>query len=238
VIYVVQPTGNVSLASTALGIVRIAVPADQIPRSAEYVGLVNRLLAGRPTLSDRGDAEFDYVSRKFWAGSKALAKRAIIIELRSFDHRLAAPAPGAPPQPGRWIAKGVWLVRGPAPTGPVPDAAPPIPPGSFVLAITALGFVALVAAAGSGWSWWLLDDTPARVALAPAFGIVVLALAGVVVDRAGARLTGGVGVTTPIAVAALGWAWVPPTWWRHRRATAGAPVPGAEADERPPASVD
>src|SRR5206468_5233402 len=96
-----------------------------------------------------GKGRDDHISQEFWAGSQDLAPRAIVIELRSFDSRLVPRGPRARQDPGRWIAPGVWLVRGPAPAGPVPDVAPPTAPSPILLALTALGLVALLAVAGS-----------------------------------------------------------------------------------------
>jgi hypothetical protein len=60
------------------------------------------------------------------------------------------------------------------------------------------------------------------VALAPAVGIAVLILGGVLLDRIGLRLSGATGVMVVLLVAASGWAIVAAT----RRST------------RPPASED
>jgi hypothetical protein len=203
VIYVAR-TNALAVAASAMGIVRVAIPPDQIPRTALYVGIVQRLLEGHPTLAPRGGSNYNRLSLKFWAGAKEFADRAIIIELRSFDRRLATKGPEG--LPGQWIAKGVWLVRGPPPTAPVPDIPPPTAPSPLSLVLAVVGVLALFAAAGSGWGAALLDDAGARIALAPAFGVVVLALGGVLVDHAGLRLRGVVGVAVAVVVAAGGWA--------------------------------
>jgi hypothetical protein len=127
--------------------------------------------------------------------------------------------------PDRVVAPGLAVVEGPILewTPPPPIAVPPY----TYLGIGGLGLGALVTISlvGLGWSLVFFGRwvRPVEVvALAPAVGIAVLILGGVLLDRIGLRLSGATGVMVVLLVAASGWAIVAAT----RRST------------RPPASED
>jgi hypothetical protein len=108
------------------------------------------------------------------------------------------------------VGPQVAVVAGPRLTARVPAVPGPVGPySSITLGLVAVGSLAMLWAAGMGWSVvvlrrWLrpLD----LCCIAPAVGIAALVLGGVLVDRIGVRLTGLAGAATPVAVAAAGWA--------------------------------
>jgi hypothetical protein len=88
----------------------------------------------------------------------------------------------------------------------------PRPIGAAVVSSTgriALGaplVLALLAAAGLGWSLVVTPDRISAGALAPAFGTATLVLGGVLADRLGLRLSGSAaGLVVPGALAAAGY---------------------------------
>jgi hypothetical protein len=225
VIYEVQPAGfaTIWVMIPAAGVVRAAIPPEQLPRTAFYVGETSTLLHGKPTLAPF-ERQFNYVSLRYWAGSKPFAQRAIVIELRAFNPRLVH-HPDRPAEPGRWIANGVWLVRGPAPSGPIPPAEPPRRPPTATLALLTVGVLALLGAAGSGWSAALAPrGVGLRAAIAPGFGIAVLSVVGMVADGVGIRLRGVGAVAVAVVTVAAGWG----VWWLLARRRPSS-VPPAEA---------
>ncbi len=232
VVYIVGAGGGAGGggAVAAAGIIRDGIPPDQLPTTAFYVGEARLFLRGIPFRSDFS-ARANLVSMRFWQGARPFAKDAIAIELLAFNPALAK---HGRPEPGGWIAKGVWLVRGPQPSGPIQAAPAPRPPSWPSLALLTFGIVALVGAAGSGWSFALLDADPGtRAALAPAFGVATIAIGGAVADRAGLRLRGVTGIAVAVAVTAVGWV----LWWLVRpRADATAPDATAP-DETAPTAV-
>ncbi len=69
----------------------------------------------------------------------------------------------------------------------------PSSPSQVVLASVVL--LLLAGAAGFGWTRWAGLDLPAAVAVAPAVGVAVLAIAGVASEPLGLPLSGSVGPT-------------------------------------------
>jgi hypothetical protein len=195
--------------------VRAGLPPDQVHRAYVYVGDPENLLAGRPTLRT-GEDLFNSRSEFHWRAIEPLLDRdPIVIALWSMD-------PGQPEAGRTVLAEGVTLIRGPRPGSPVPrgDLPSPSPLGLVGWAVTALLFLGAV---GLGWSAagvpgaWL-----ERVALAPAFGIAVLVLGGLVAARVGADGPGPRPVLA-VGLAAIGWA--PAAWralQRRRRQSNGA----------------
>ena len=192
-----------SLAVAAADIVRDAIPVDQIPRTAFYLGDPANLLRGRPTV-DPAKPHTEKNALHYWSGVRAL-RDPVIIRLRAF----------VPPSfiltrrqvPSRVIAPGVELLRGPLPPGPLPAATPPRPVSGLALAALSLALLLMLGLVGSGWAWSLLPESLGPAAtLAPALGLAALVIAGSLADRLGFRMDGPAGAATAATAAVLGWA--------------------------------
>ena len=221
VIYVIQAHGGNArpVAVAAAGVIRDAIPPDQIPRTGVYLGQVSRLLKGKPTLTLE-DVRFNRVSLKFWQGVKPLVRGSVVVVLRSFN----PPGLGGGHTAGFPIGPGVRIARGPHPTSAVPATRPPQPRSVVVLGLLAVAVIVVLGVAGSGWAAGLVPAGPAVAAsLAPAFGIAAPATVGLIADRAGLRLAGPAGAGTAAVAAVAGWG----LWWGLRRRRA----PGRTARE-------
>jgi len=130
--------------------------------------------------------------------------------LRSFNPGLL---PHKGPPPGFTVAPGVRVARGPRPTHPVPVTQPPQPLSVPVLGLLTLGVIVALGVAGSGWAAALLPTGwMTRASLAAPFGVALLSIVGMIVDRAGVRISGGGGAAVAAGTTALGWGlW----WWRR-----------------------
>ena len=182
--------------------VRAGLPSDQVPRAYVYVGDPRNLLAGTPTLRPGNDL-FNARSEFHWRAIEPLLDRdPIVLSLRSMD-------PTQPETSGTVLAHGVTLIRGPQPGSPIPpgDLPSPSTPGLILWAVSALLFLGAV---GLGWSAaWVPGGWLERVALAPAFGIAVLVLGGLVAARVGAD---GPGPRPALAVVLAAAGWAPAAW--------------------------
>jgi hypothetical protein len=206
VVYVIQPspTGNsLAIGVAAAGIIRDALPPEELPTTAFFLGRVEDLLAGRQTIQAR-NPRFDRVASRFWQGVGAVGPDPIVIQLGAFNPSPAARRAAAS---ARIVSPGVHVFRGPRPPAEIPAVPPPTRPSTLSLAFLTVGIVAGLAAAGAGWAaallpgGWLL-----RASLAPALGLVVLSIAGLLADRGGLRLGGGGGVAVLAGSTLLGWA--------------------------------
>jgi hypothetical protein len=105
---------------------------------------------------------------------------------------------------GRPIAPGVRLVAGPEPSGdvdPIVFSPTPIELGGLSVAV-----LLLLVVAGYGWARSLVPGPLVdRLALAPAFGLGVLVLVGMVLDALGLHPGGHAGVLAPVLSTCLGW---------------------------------
>ena len=128
----------------------------------------------------------------------------IVVRLSAFNPSAAARPAN---DPGHEVSPGVFMARGPRPPTELPPFPPPRRPSTVGLAVLVLGIVAGLAAVGSGWAAALVPVRwQAGASLAPALGIAVLALAGLLADRMGLRLGGGGGIGVVAGGTALGWA--------------------------------
>jgi hypothetical protein len=84
--------------------------------------------------------------------------------------------------------------------------AVPAPPSPLRLAVIAAAFLLLLELVGVGWA---TASVPAgmleRAALAPAFGVAAVVIAGVVADRLGVPLNGVPAAIVVIVIGAAGW---------------------------------
>jgi hypothetical protein len=105
-------------------------------------------------------------------------------DLGPFDRTSMGEAPGA-----RFVSEGVAIVGEHAEA--VPEPVDPLESSSPVgVVVATLAVLALLGAAGYGWATLALGRGLSSIALAPAFGVAALVLAGVAADRLGIRLGG------------------------------------------------
>jgi hypothetical protein len=180
--------------------IRAELPPRLALRTTVYLGDPDVLARRRPTL--RPDVPgFDEVSRATWrAVSPLLAEDPTIVILRSrFDG-----FGGAVREHPGWRSTG-WMavVSGPAPPSEAPR--PPARPPASSLLFWWISSLAVISFAGAGWAGrFACGSFALRMALAPATGLAVLILAGVLLERLGVRMGGPGGVATIMIVALFG----------------------------------
>jgi hypothetical protein len=107
---------------------------------------------------------------------------------------------------GLLLGPGVRLVSGPPP-GDIEIGEPPRAPPALWLAITLVALLTVLVLAGGGWAAALSDLPPVGVvSVAPAYGIAILSVAGLVTGMLGLPLHGLGGVSLVGGVALTGWA--------------------------------
>ncbi len=182
---------------------RAAAPAPWISQVWAYLGDVDQLLAGRPTIR-AGDQAFNTASLGTWRTvHPVLSRDPVVLTNPSFDR--AYPSLLAA-HPDWLVAPGLMVVAGPRPAAGVQAAATPGPVSGRWLVAGTVAVLALLAAAGLGWAWSLLPwGWFERLAAAPAFGLATLVLGGAVADAAGVRLAGRVAWLVAGGVALCGW---------------------------------
>ena len=195
-----------------LDIIRAGLPPSRIP---------DAVTVGARILHD-GSVQLD-------ATGVALGHDTVVLYLDAFRR-----GPGTPN--GTALGPGVTLVRGPAPVGAIEaGAVPRAPSGPALFALCAV-LVAILGAAGSGWSAGLTDlGWFGALAVAPAFGLAVLGLTGTAASRLGVSLSGNPGVGIALVTAAAGWI----VWWGRRRwgQRAAAAVVEVEVEAEPQGAV-
>jgi hypothetical protein len=182
-------------------IVRSGLPGDQVTRALLYLGDTENLLAGKPTMHRVAGSKFNRLSAKSWPAVEAvLDQHPMILFLSAFNDSAEST-----PQ-GTSIAPGVLVVRGPQPPDPIVVSAPIEAPSAPTLIVIALAVLLFFAAAGLGWTASLVPTGwLERVAVAPAFGVAALCVAGVAADGLGLSLLGPAGVGVSALAAAVGW---------------------------------
>jgi hypothetical protein len=209
VVFVVEDTGPQPVAYVPLMtyMLRSVLPAERIEHAYAYVGDPDAFLASRPTLRDEPDS-YNGNSLRFWGALQPLlSDRPVTLLLSSFN-----PAYGrfAAEHPERIVAPNVAVVQGPLPPQPLGAAVvPSAPQGPLQLLLVGAATLGMLALAGLGWGLALFPRglrSYELLALAPAMGIAVVVIAGLVVDGLGVRLTGIGGALVPIIAAAAGFA--------------------------------
>jgi len=203
-----SPTGNsLAVGVAAAGIIRDALPRQELLTTAFFLGRADDILAGRQTVVPN-NPRFDRVASRFWGGVRQLGPHPIVVQLAAFNPSPAARRSLHTSGAGAIrVSPGVLVARGPRPAAELP-ALPPAPrPSTAGLAILVLGILAGLAVAGSGWTAALVPGGwLTRASLSPALGVVVLSMAGLLADRAGLRLGSGGGVVVLVGASVLGWA--------------------------------
>jgi len=195
------------LPKTWFDIIRASVPESDIARTFVYVGTIDNLLGGRPSVlprDSRWHRDYDINSLDLWTHARpALEKGATVLMVQhfAFDQYREAVARA----PNGAVAPGVYVILGPLlPVGALP------PEGTFNVAAAAgvalamllilwllgWGFVRAALPAGTDW----LDVA----CLAPATGAGLAALGGFLIAAAGANPAGPLGAAMLAIVAAGG----------------------------------
>lgn len=181
---------------------RAVLPVALVRRAYIYLGSTQNLLDGRETVHDDPRTARD--SQRWWRSVERLLDADPIIL------RPAAFAVVGAGDLGEEISPGLTLVRGPT----LPEAFAPAPfrqPAAQLHLIGSVGILVVWFVVGLGWAIALVPlEGLVRVGVAPALGIAMLALAGLIADRVGIRLSGVTGLTTVLVTAAAGavGAWV------------------------------
>jgi hypothetical protein len=212
VVFVVDEPGEAGAYTprVRLYIFRSSVPDDLVTRTYVYMGTIENLEAGRPTLlhaTTRWQRDYNTLSRSNWDdASPALAEGAVVLISRN-GARDAFEAAVAQ-DPTREVSPGLYVLR-----GPVIDIGTPAPVAPFGVgraALSALGFLALLMLAGWGWARWALRrDTAGRIdvlCLAPAVGAGLAVIPAFLLAAAGGDPRGpvGIGLLAGLALAGLG----------------------------------
>ncbi len=208
VVFVLDRRGAVAATSIKFRsyVIKGEMPADVVARTLIYPGKLEDLESGRPTIlpeTESWERSFNTASRQAWAQIEpALRDGAIVLITQRFaaDPFRAAVAR----DPGRRIAPGLYLLRGPLHSVGVLPPAPRfgIVPGALssaamflVLALVGFGVARMALAAAEPT---VLD----LVALSPALGAGIAVVAGFVVAAAGGDPRGPLGLVVVLGLAA------------------------------------
>ena len=183
------------LATRAANVIRAAMPPSRVPDVYVYVGSTANFLAGKPTTRD--NLEYDTLSRTSLHDVPVDPPRpATVFVLTPFNR---TPQGRSSSELVRW-SRGVFASR-PGPS-PLAMATDPLRPSSAIgIAFASIAVLALLWVAGYGWSRASLEDPVSAVAAAPAFGVAILILAAIALERGGVPLTGS---WSPTIVSTIG----------------------------------
>ena len=193
--------------------VRAALPSGRIMDAFVYLGDPSEFLAGRATdhlpLDGPVPEEFAQASREYFDAIRPLFPRyPVTFLLQEMNPDPTYFTSWAGSHPDGEVAPGVFVVRGPVLSDPIPQRFAPVGHKSFLpLSISAWMVVGVLFVAGLGWAVVALGrrvETFTALAIAPAVGVAVMVTSGVVTDRLGTRLTTAAGWAVPAAVAAVG----------------------------------
>ena len=169
-----------------------------------YFGDPERYLRGKPTFLP-GRPRYNQMSALLWRNIRPLVeKKPVALMLAAYNPQYLETVNRHPEL--RTINNTMVLNGPPPPRARIRQAIP----ASGPFRIVALQFAALLilAVAGLGWAIAMLPQgvrSREVVALAPAVGIAFVVFSGLLVDRAGIRLTGLAAAATPALVAIAGW---------------------------------
>jgi hypothetical protein len=180
-------------------ILRAGMPPERVPEMYVYVGAAQTYLAKRPIDTPQSRAYFQRIRPVYSADPPAVI-------LASFDPGFYGDWVGQ--HPASEMTGGLAVVHGPPPPSGLRASGPRVGPIPWwKLGFLGLGCLVVLAVSGLGWSFAMLRRwvRPVEVlAAAPAVGIAMLAVLGIVADRLGVRLIGAGGVLTFLATAGLG----------------------------------
>jgi hypothetical protein len=169
-------------------LLRMGLPPDRLLGTVVAVGSPSDFRAGRPTLT--GDREHDLVARAYLREAAHLRETAALVVVERFNPQAFPEATRI----GRQVLPGVVVVG--AEQAPSSDVTRDRIPGldGLELILLSAGTIALLTLLGAGWARWALPGLTARTAisLAPAAGLAVTVLAGLLADLFGAAPGGAV----------------------------------------------
>jgi hypothetical protein len=173
-------------------VIRAALPPERI-RSTVVVAPCPRAGLGPSSATDPTDALMNALASLSCRTIEDASRTGTLVPLmlRPFA------GPDAHAFEGTTIAPDVRVIA--APTGPPPASVPVsspmdplIVPGPGTIAVASIIVLVLLWVAGYGWARAWIGAGTTAVALAPAFGVVVTTIGGVVLDRLGFRLEGSI----------------------------------------------
>jgi hypothetical protein len=182
------------LATAVANVARAAVPPERAGDVYVYVGDADRYFAGEPTI--RGRLEFNTLSRASLAAIPPGPRAVFVAE--PYD-RVAADRND--PALTRWSDTLSSSVPDARALAPLPDELHPSSPVQISWAALAIGLLLWVI--GFGWSRYAFADPVAAAAVAPGFGVAVLAAVSLTLERIGVPLTGSWGPTIASGLSGL-----------------------------------
>jgi hypothetical protein len=128
----------------------------------------------------------------------------VVLLLRGYAREFA---PASEANPGRLVSAEVLVLAGPLPERDIQSLpGPRLGAGVLELFLWAVLSIVLLGVLGAGWSWLALPGLPLleQVAVAPAVGLAILVIDGLILDLIGARIGGPAGVAAVLASGLLG----------------------------------
>lgn len=188
-------------ATNVANIVRAAVPPDRADDVAVFVGTLDDLEAGRPTV--RGEPEYDALSRLTLADLPEGEAAIFVAEPWNRD-----PAALEDDRLATWSLEGAPLGATVRASVPDPRTLRPIPAelrtsSPLAIALAAVAALALLWLVGAGWASWTFADRVAALAAAPAFGAATITIAGLALERVGVPVDAWWGAALASALAAI-----------------------------------
>jgi hypothetical protein len=210
VVFVVDDRGpNPDLVVPLMGhVIRTAIPPERIPNTYLYVGDPSMFEDRHPTILRTGEsARYDGVSWRFFREVRPLyGDDPVAVITPSFNLRYYGA--WVSEHPGSVVAPNVSVVAGPGVSEPIRDVSSPVGPiDPYRLSFVACAVLAILFLIGLGWTVAGASPGSSRfvvVAMAPAVGVAVLVLGGLVIDALGVRLTGFAGGAVVPALAVAG----------------------------------
>ena len=206
VVYVIDdhgPNPRISLSQQAY-VIAANLPPERTEQAHFYVGDPERYLEGKPTYRP-GNPAYNVMSALLWRDIRPLfPKRPVALTLAAYNPQYLETVEE---HPELRTINNTMVLNGPPPPRRTLRLSLP---RSGPLRILAFQFATLLVLglAVVGWAIALMPRgvrSREAFAVAPAFGIAFIVLAGLVVDRLGIRLTGLAAIATPLLVATVGW---------------------------------
>jgi hypothetical protein len=216
IVFDVSPLGSGGVLTAALAerTIRAGMPPDRQVDVHIYAGDPADLLAGRRSLTGR--PRVDAATLRLWEDVRpVLPARPPILILEALARPQYAKAKAE--LGGEELAPGILLLRGPRPSLAVMPAPVLNPvPSTFVAATWAAVLLALLLAAGWGWTTYFLGSAAPphlRACISPAVGAAVAMISALVASKLGVRVGATGGVVSFVLASVAGFA----ADWSNRR---------------------